>query len=75
MRVKLQTLSANTLPPFNSFLPPPAITQIMMIARQVNEREKVKLKYKFSFSINNEAHSEMGEIDNLFENESKESKA
>ncbi len=69
MRVKLQPLSANSLTSYNSFLPPPAITQIMMIARQQSEIEKVKLKYKLSYCIKNEQAEYVGEIDNLLENE------
>jgi ADP-ribosylation factor-binding protein GGA len=68
MRVKLQPLSGNVLPAYKPFIPPPVITQVMLIARNVNKTEKVRLKYKFSYSINNETHTDVGEIDSLFDN-------
>lgn len=68
MRLKLQPLSGNTLPAYRSFIPPSAITQVMLIARNVHKTEKVRLKYKFSYSINNESHTDVGEIDSLFDN-------
>lgn len=67
MKVKLQPASGNTLSPYNAFLPPPAITQVMLIARNQSD-EKVKLRYKFSYSIEDKQIIEKGEIDNLFNN-------
>jgi ADP-ribosylation factor-binding protein GGA len=68
MRVKLQPLSGNVLPPYKPFLPPSVITQVMLIARNVNKAEKVRLKYKFSYFIDNQTHTDVGEIDSLFDN-------
>ncbi|CAG2118484.1 unnamed protein product, partial [Medioppia subpectinata] len=69
MRVKLQSMSpGNCLPPYRPFVAPTVITQVMLIARNVNKDENVRLKYKFSYTLNNELHSDIGEIDSLFEN-------
>ena len=69
MRVKLQAMSpGNCLPPYRPFVSPTVITQVMLIARNVNKDENVRLKYKFSYTLNNELHTDIGEVASLFEN-------
>ncbi|RWS16509.1 ADP-ribosylation factor-binding protein GGA1-like isoform X3 [Dinothrombium tinctorium] len=67
MRVKLQSPSSSILPPYNPFLPPAAITQVMLIARK-SDTDKVRFKYKFKYTINDKCCTEIGEIDHLFSN-------
>ncbi|KRT86702.1 hypothetical protein AMK59_2175, partial [Oryctes borbonicus] len=62
-KVKLQPPSATELPSFNPFLPPSAITQIMLISNP--EKVKVSLKFIVSYNIDDETTTEMGEIDCL----------
>ncbi|KAI4462162.1 golgi-localized gamma-adaptin ear containing arf binding protein [Holotrichia oblita] len=62
-KVKLQAPSAIELPPFNPFLPPSAITQVMLIANP--ENVKVSLKFIVSYNVDDETTTEMGEIDCL----------
>ncbi|XP_053392442.1 ADP-ribosylation factor-binding protein GGA1-like isoform X4 [Mercenaria mercenaria] len=63
MKVKLQPPSATDLPAFNPILPPSAITQVMLIANP--QKEKIRLKFKISYSINNETHTDVGDIDSF----------
>lgn len=70
MRVKLQPPSGTSLPAYNPFLPPTAVTQVMLIARNKSgsgSNENVRLKYKFSYCIENENCLEVGEIDSLYD--------
>ncbi|XP_022915925.1 ADP-ribosylation factor-binding protein GGA1 isoform X2 [Onthophagus taurus] len=62
-KVKLQPPSATDLPPFNPFLPPSAITQVMLIANP--ENVNVSLKFIVSYNIDEETTTEMGEIESL----------
>ncbi|KAK9892889.1 hypothetical protein WA026_022570 [Henosepilachna vigintioctopunctata] len=62
-RLKLQSPSATELPAFNPFLPPSAITQIMIISNP--EEVQLTLKYVLSYSLDDETITEMGEIENL----------
>lgn len=59
-KVKLQPPSGNDLPAFNPFLPPCAITQIMLISNP--DKIKASLKFIVSYNIEDETTTEMGEI-------------
>ena len=67
MKVKLQPMSAASLPAYKPMSPPSVITQVMLIARDVNKKESLRLKYKFSYKINDNFYSDVGEIDSLFD--------
>lgn len=62
-KLKLQPPSATVLPAFNPFLPPAAITQIMLIA--TSDDIQVFLKFIISFVMDDETCTEMGEVENL----------
>ncbi|XP_057368753.1 ADP-ribosylation factor-binding protein GGA1-like [Daphnia carinata] len=62
-RVKLQSPSDNKLPAFNPFLPPPAITQVMLISTA--GLNLIELKYVVSFDMDGETCTEMGSVTNL----------
>lgn len=61
-------MSATSLPAYNALSPPSVITQVMLIARNINRNESVRLKYKFSYKINEQIYSDVGEVDSLFDN-------
>ncbi|XP_065280608.1 ADP-ribosylation factor-binding protein GGA1 isoform X3 [Dermacentor albipictus] len=61
MRIKVQSPSATELPPHNPILPAAAITQVMLIANPA--KDKVRLKYKLSYTIEEESHTDSGEVD------------
>lgn len=61
--MKLQPPSATELPPYNPFLPPSAITQILLIANPNNMQ--VFFKFIVSYVMDNETCTEMGEIEDL----------
>jgi ADP-ribosylation factor-binding protein GGA len=63
-RVKLQAASGSELPPHNPFVPPPAITQVMLVANP--NKAEVSLKYVLSYLQNGEEpQTEMGEVAKL----------
>ncbi|XP_008197573.2 ADP-ribosylation factor-binding protein GGA3 [Tribolium castaneum] len=62
-KVKLQPPSATTLPAYNPFLPPSAITQIMLIANP--DDVQVFLKFFVSFVMDEETCTEIGEVETL----------
>lgn len=62
-KLKLQPPSETQLPSFNPFLPPAAITQILLIANP--ERVQVSLKFIISYCMDDETITEMGEVENL----------
>lgn len=62
-KMKLQPPSSTELPPFNPFLPPAAITQILLIANP--EHVQVSLKFIISYCMDDETVTEMGEVDDL----------
>jgi ADP-ribosylation factor-binding protein GGA len=62
-KLKLQPPSATVLPAHNPFLPPAAITQIMLIAS--SEGVQVFLKFIVSYVMDDETCTEMGEVENL----------
>ena len=67
MKIKLQPASGNVLPSFSSFVPPSAITQVMLIGKNSdNETNRVKFKYKLNYIINEKNETEAGEIDHLY---------
>ncbi|KAI2663496.1 ADP-ribosylation factor-binding protein GGA3 [Labeo rohita] len=61
MRVKLQPPSGTELAPFNPFMPPSSITQIMLLANP--QKEKVRVRYKLTFILGDKQVTESGEID------------
>ncbi|XP_044754556.1 ADP-ribosylation factor-binding protein GGA3 [Coccinella septempunctata] len=63
-KLKLQTPSGTDLPSLNPFLPPSAITQIMLIANP--EGKELNVKFVLSYSMDDETITEMGEITNLW---------
>ena len=63
-KVKLQTPSSTELPAHNPFVPPAAITQVMLIANP-KQLKDITLKYVLSFSVDGEPQTEMGEAKNL----------
>ncbi|KAF7989165.1 hypothetical protein HCN44_007475 [Aphidius gifuensis] len=62
-KCRLQKPSGNELPAHNPFLPPSAITQIMLIANPL--KVDVSLKFMLSYTMNDETYTEMGEVDKL----------
>lgn len=64
-KCRLQPPSGTELPAHNPFLPPSAITQIMLIANP--NKESVSLKFMLSYTIDNETYTEMGEVDHLLD--------
>ncbi|RZC33430.1 ADP-ribosylation factor-binding protein GGA3, partial [Asbolus verrucosus] len=62
-KLKLQPPSTTVLPACNPFLPPAAITQIMLIASP--DDIQVFLKFIVSFVMDEETCTEMGEVENL----------
>lgn len=51
------------MPAHNPFLPPSAITQIMLIANP--ENKDASLKFIVSYTMDEETITEMGEVDSL----------
>lgn len=62
-KIKMEAPSASNLPAFNWFLPPVAITQIILIANPENVH--LSLKFVVSYSLDEETITEMGEVENL----------
>lgn len=62
-KCRLQAPSGTKLPAHNPFLPPSAITQIMLIANPF--KEPVSLKFMLSYTMDDETFTEMGEVDTL----------
>ncbi|KAF5273890.1 hypothetical protein FQA39_LY01005 [Lamprigera yunnana] len=62
-KLKLQKPSGTELPAYNPFLPPSAITQILLIANP--DKVNVSLKFIISYTMDDETITEMGEVDNL----------
>lgn len=66
-KVRLLTPSGTKLPPYNRFLPPPALTQVMLIGRP-SSCTQVDLKFVITYTIHDseeETVSEIGEIKDL----------
>lgn len=62
-KCRLQPPSGTSLPGHNPFLPPSAITQIMLIANPT--KETVSLKFMLSYTMDDETFTEMGEVEQL----------
>ncbi|KAK3854320.1 hypothetical protein Pcinc_039189 [Petrolisthes cinctipes] len=62
-KVRLQSPSSTNLAAYTPFLPPPAITQIMMIANP--NKVNVWLKIMLSYSLEDDLVTEMGQVDTL----------
>ena len=62
--MKLQAPSSRDLPAHNPFVPPAAITQVMLIANPQQQKD-ITFKYVLSFLVDGEPQTEMGEIKNL----------
>ncbi|CAG9856527.1 unnamed protein product [Phyllotreta striolata] len=62
-KLKLQPPSSTNLPAYNPFLPPSAITQILLIANP--ESLTIGLKFIISYIMDEETITEMGEVDRL----------
>ncbi|XP_031781169.1 ADP-ribosylation factor-binding protein GGA3 isoform X2 [Nasonia vitripennis] len=62
-KCRLQLPSTTKLPAHNPFLPPLAISQIMLIANPY--KEKLSLKFMLSYSMDGETITEMGEVEQL----------
>lgn len=62
-KCRLQPPSGTELPGHNPFLPPSAITQIMLIANP--SKESVSLKFMLSYTMDDETFTEMGEVEKL----------
>lgn len=62
-KVKLQPPTTTSLPAHNPFVPPSAITQVMLIANPL--KKEVSLKYILSYSTDGEPQTEMGQVDKL----------
>ncbi|XP_069762435.1 ADP-ribosylation factor-binding protein GGA1-like isoform X3 [Narcine bancroftii] len=60
MRVKLQPASGTELPSFNPLLPPPVISQVMLLANP--QKKKVRLRYKLHYSLAEQPITEIGEV-------------
>ncbi|CAG9760060.1 unnamed protein product [Ceutorhynchus assimilis] len=63
-KFRLIAPSSTELPAFNPFLPPAAITQIMLIANPKNLKE-ISLKFIVSYVVDDDTVTEMGEVENL----------
>ncbi|XP_072378168.1 ADP-ribosylation factor-binding protein GGA1 isoform X2 [Diabrotica undecimpunctata] len=62
-KLKLQPPSSTDLPAYNPFLPPSAITQILLIANP--ESLMISLKFIVSYVMDDETTTEMGEVERL----------
>ncbi|XP_076003990.1 ADP-ribosylation factor-binding protein GGA2-like isoform X2 [Genypterus blacodes] len=63
MSMKLQSASGTHLHPYNPLLPPPALSQVLLLANP--QRQKVRLRFKLTLRHGDQQLSEMGEIDNF----------
>ncbi|XP_071400210.1 ADP-ribosylation factor-binding protein GGA1-like isoform X2 [Centroberyx affinis] len=63
MSVKLQPASGTHLPPYNPLLPPPAISQVLLLANP--QKRKVRLRYKLTLLHGDRQLSETAEIENF----------
>ncbi|XP_039655507.1 ADP-ribosylation factor-binding protein GGA2-like [Perca fluviatilis] len=63
MLVKLQSASVTHLPPYNPLLPPPAVSQVLLLVNP--HKRKVRLRYKLTLTHGDQKLNETGEIDNF----------
>nr|CAD7257480.1 unnamed protein product [Timema shepardi] len=62
-KLRLQPPSGCDLPAYNPFLPPAAITQVLLIANP--NKDPVSLKFMVSYLMEDETVTEMGEVEKL----------
>ncbi|XP_042340544.1 ADP-ribosylation factor-binding protein GGA3-like [Plectropomus leopardus] len=63
MLVKLQPSSGTHLPPYNPLLPPPAISQVVLLANP--QKRKLRLRFKLTMKHGDRQLNKTGEIDNF----------
>ncbi|XP_022073874.2 ADP-ribosylation factor-binding protein GGA3-like [Acanthochromis polyacanthus] len=63
MLVKLQPPSRTRLPPYNPLLPPPAVSQVILLANP--QRRKVRLRYKLTLTHGDQQLKETGDVDSF----------
>eukprot|EP00731_Ephydatia_muelleri_P029239 Em0020g883a len=63
MRVKLQPPSGTTLAAFNPILPPPMISQVLLLANP--SKTKIRMKYKMSYKLGGQEMVDTGELSNF----------
>ncbi|XP_033943556.2 ADP-ribosylation factor-binding protein GGA1-like [Pseudochaenichthys georgianus] len=63
MLVKLQPASGTHLPPYNPLLPPPAVSQVLLLDNP--QKRKMRLRYKLTMTHGDQHLNETGEIDNF----------
>ncbi|XP_029003733.1 ADP-ribosylation factor-binding protein GGA3 [Betta splendens] len=63
MLLKVQPSSGTHLPPYNPLLPPPAISQVLLLANP--EKHKVRLRYKLTLTHGHQQLNETRDIDNF----------
>ncbi|KAF3687921.1 ADP-ribosylation factor-binding protein [Channa argus] len=63
MLVKLQPASGTHLPPYNPLLPPPAISQVLLLANP--EKRKVRLRFRLTLTHGRQQLNETREVDNF----------
>lgn len=62
-KVRLLEPSANTFPAFSPFLPPAAVTQVMLIGHPAVESQvEVFLKFVINYMFDEETVSEIGDV-------------
>lgn len=61
----LQSPSSRSLPAHNPFAPPPAITQVLLLARGAAAPAAVSINFVLSYSQDGEAQTEMGGVNEL----------
>lgn len=62
-KLRLQPCSSSELAAFSPFLPPPAATQLLLIANP--EDVPISLKFMVSYSVDGDTVTEMGEVEHL----------
>lgn len=60
MAIKLQPATGSALLAFNPLLPPPVISQLLLVANP--RKAPLRLKYRLLYTQNQEAHCEEGEV-------------
>lgn len=63
-KVRLLTPSGTSLPAYNPFLPPPALTQVMLLAKPPS-MNNISLKFVITYTCDEEVYSEIGEVKEL----------
>ncbi|CAD0201225.1 unnamed protein product [Chrysodeixis includens] len=63
-KVRLLAASGTSLPAYNPFLPPPALTQVMLIARPAS-CPPVDLRFVLSYTCDDDSCSEIGDVKEL----------